>query len=131
MGVKLLRVLRPPVSFGLQDRQAGMIGFITLQQSAPSQMTWQDRQGFFQETHFFTGCVEWLVLSAWWFSSDNFFFLLFLLRDFILPNHSVWWSLIILDGFCIFIQESVHAVVILKVVDLKGDPLLDGFSIFV
>jgi hypothetical protein len=23
-------------------RQAGMIGFITLQQSAPSQMTWQD-----------------------------------------------------------------------------------------
>jgi hypothetical protein len=27
-------------------RQAGMIGFITLQQSAPSQMTWQDSNAF-------------------------------------------------------------------------------------
>ncbi len=27
-------------------RQAGVIGFITLQQSAPSQMTWQDSNAF-------------------------------------------------------------------------------------
>jgi hypothetical protein len=33
-------------SLPLHGRQAGMIGFITLQQSAPSQMTWQDSNAF-------------------------------------------------------------------------------------
>jgi hypothetical protein len=38
--------MEPVMSHRHLRSQAGMIGFITLQQSAPSQMTWQDSNAF-------------------------------------------------------------------------------------
>ena len=46
LGLNVHERLRHVAAAAASDLQAGMICFITLQQSVPSQMTWQDSNAF-------------------------------------------------------------------------------------